>query len=386
MGLANDLKGLNMLGRFAPNSLALLAVLIVILQCVYNNPALGKPRPQLVQNTDKRTGDDINRQWSNINSIVNPQRQKRRVSEQEDILKDQNGFKILTDINTKREGIQTPIEPLKDSTVSNHGSNLKSLNQANGDKKGITEVAPNNADAISTASRSGISSSTSNDATSSGSSLNSGNNDANGQKREEVSKTSDDKNTANDDKPKQESTASTNDKPKNTKPQESHSVTIQGNTVNGKPISSSSPEPGRDPVGNSGSEVVTSHPLFENRAENERRPYLDTRTGGGGGGGGGGGDSKESSNEPEVGHFQVDDKSADLEINANSAGVKVKAKPASLQVVSRPGPHPSTPIVPIAPVHPYYHHHHHPYFYGYRRSSRPYHRRLYNNPYHAHYR
>lgn len=50
-------------------------------------------------------------------------------------------------------------------------------------------------------------------------------------------------------------------------------------------------------------------------------------------------------------HFQVDDKSADLEINANSAGVKVKAKPASLQVVSRPGSHLPHPYV--LPVHHY---------------------------------
>ena len=69
-------------------------------------------------------------------------------------------------------------------------------------------------------------------------------------------------------------------------------------------------------------------------------------------------------------HFQVDDKSADLEINANSAGVKVKAKPASLQVVSRPGQHgiappmmpfmpPPVPVIHHLPHHHRHHHHHH---------------------------
>lgn len=81
-------------------------------------------------------------------------------------------------------------------------------------------------------------------------------------------------------------------------------------------------------------------------------------------------------------HFQVDDKSADLEINANSAGVKVKAKPASLQVVSRPGSHgQSVPYVhpPMEmyhePMHyhrPHHHHHHH---------RRHHHHR----PHHVHY-
>ena len=55
-------------------------------------------------------------------------------------------------------------------------------------------------------------------------------------------------------------------------------------------------------------------------------------------------------------HFQVDDKAAELEINANAMGVKVNAKPASLQVVSKPGapamaiPHP----VVYAPPEPYH--------------------------------
>ena len=82
---------------------------------------------------------------------------------------------------------------------------------------------------------------------------------------------------------------------------------------------------------------------------------------------------KETHDIQEAGapsHFQVDDKSADLEINANSAGVKVKAKPASLQVVSRPGQHgiappmmpfmpPPVPVMHHLPHHHRHHHHHH---------------------------
>lgn len=51
----------------------------------------------------------------------------------------------------------------------------------------------------------------------------------------------------------------------------------------------------------------------------------------------------------EPSHFQVDDKAAEIEVNANPAGVKVNAKPASLQVVAKPG----TPAVPI--FHPAIH-------------------------------
>lgn len=81
-------------------------------------------------------------------------------------------------------------------------------------------------------------------------------------------------------------------------------------------------------------------------------------------------------------HFQVDDKSADLEINANSAGVKVKAKPASLQVVSRPGSHGQggghhememfhEPMMHYH--HPHHHHHHHGHGHHHRRHYRPHH-------------
>ena len=65
-------------------------------------------------------------------------------------------------------------------------------------------------------------------------------------------------------------------------------------------------------------------------------------------------DKVTMSGEPT--HFQVDDKAAELEINANAMGVKVNAKPASLQVVSKPGapamavPHP----VVYAPPEPYH--------------------------------
>lgn len=51
----------------------------------------------------------------------------------------------------------------------------------------------------------------------------------------------------------------------------------------------------------------------------------------------------------EPSHFQVDDKAAEIEVNANPAGVKVNAKPASLQVVAKPG----APAVPI--FHPAVH-------------------------------
>ena len=71
-------------------------------------------------------------------------------------------------------------------------------------------------------------------------------------------------------------------------------------------------------------------------------------------------DKVTMSGEPT--HFQVDDKAAELEINANAMGVKVNAKPASLQVVSKPGapamaiPHPAVYAPPDQGYHiaPYY--------------------------------
>lgn len=73
-----------------------------------------------------------------------------------------------------------------------------------------------------------------------------------------------------------------------------------------------------------------------------------------------GNDKVTMSGEPT--HFQVDDKAAELEINANAMGVKVNAKPASLQVVSKPGapamaiPHPAVYAPPDQGYHmaPYY--------------------------------
>lgn len=73
-----------------------------------------------------------------------------------------------------------------------------------------------------------------------------------------------------------------------------------------------------------------------------------------------GDDKVTMSGEPT--HFQVDDKAAELEINANAMGVKVNAKPASLQVVSKPGtpamavPHPAVYVPPVDPYHiaPFY--------------------------------
>ena len=59
------------------------------------------------------------------------------------------------------------------------------------------------------------------------------------------------------------------------------------------------------------------------------------------------GESVTQTGEPS--HFQVDDRAAEIEVNANPAGVKVNAKPASLQVVAKPG----TPAVPI--FHPSIH-------------------------------
>jgi hypothetical protein len=79
----------------------------------------------------------------------------------------------------------------------------------------------------------------------------------------------------------------------------------------------------------------------------------------------------------EPSHFQVDDRAAEIEVNANPAGVKVNAKPASLQVVAKPGApaipvyHPAIHIAPhyLSPpmihrepamfYHGHHHHHHH---------------------------
>ena len=145
-------------------------------------------------------------------------------------------------------------------------------------------------------------------------------------------------------------------------PQES-SLTATAPQVQSAPVG-----PVRDALGNSGSEIVTT--------QTRRAPELDTYTERD--------NEPKPSNGPEVGHFQVDDKSADLEINANSAGVKVKAKPASLQVVSRPGSHSGSgsqersyfPHYHYPPYHP-----HHHWFPGMRRSLRHFHRRHFFNPY-----
>ena len=128
-------------------------------------------------------------------------------------------------------------------------------------------------------------------------------------------------------------------------------------------------EPVRDALGNSGSEIVTTRGAsdLDSFAERDTEP--------------------KPSNGPEVGHFQVDDKSADLEINANSAGVKVKAKPASLQVVSRPGSHsPSAGAQERSLYHHYhyppYHPHHH-WYPGMRRSYGHFHGHHFFHPYHS---
>lgn len=144
---------------------------------------------------------------------------------------------------------------------------------------------------------------------------------------------------------------------------------VSNSPNNNSPVSTES-EPIRDAVGNSGNERVTT----------EKLSYADERSTDGKESNGG---SSENSASSEIGHFQVDDKSADLEINANSAGVKVKAKPASLQVVSRPGAHPPQAVVPMAPM---YHHmwHHHHWYPGFRRGfpyRRHHLRRHYRNPY-----
>lgn len=408
MGIANDLKRIAMLGRFAPKPLATLALFVIILQCLYNKQAIAKPRPKQYLTKEQwtgnvREGDD--RHWSDlsIQRSIN-ERDKRSAVDKDDSLEGQKGFKVLTATNDKREGIVTPIVALKSEGTSventREQNSRSNVNEPNGGSGESTNAVRQNSENNSL--QKSATTSSQNEGKPSGSGSNSENNFA-GEKRGEVTLSSQkaeesksqSNNVVNNANNKQDNGASSTDSNKSTdkaksdsnqstnspKPQDPpSSVTIQGNSVNGQSISSSSSsEPVKDPVGNSGSEVVTSHPLNEDERENARFPYRDARSKSEG--------SKESS-EPEVGHFQVDDKSADLEINANSAGVKVKAKPASLQVVSRPGAHPPTPIIPIAPMHPYYHHHpqYYPYPGGFRRSRRPYHRRLYDNPYHAHYR
>lgn len=398
MGIANDLKRITMLARFAPKPLATLALFVILLQCLYNKQAIAKPRPKQYLTKEQWTGnveEGNDRHWSDVplESIIS-EREKRSAVDKDDTLEGQKGFKVLTAINDKREGIETPIEALKteSSFVENtHEQNSRSnVNEPNGGSGGSTNAVRENFENNSQQKSATTLSLSEGKPTGSESNKNT---NISGEKRGEVTvsqkaeeskaqssiagniaKTDNNKST---DKPIGDNQSTHTPKPQDTP----SSVTIQGNNINGQPISSSSSssEPAKDPLGNSGSEVVTSHPLYEDQAENSRFPYRDTRSKSEG--------SKGS--EPEVGHFQVDDKSADLEINANSAGVKVKAKPASLQVVSRPGAHPPTPIVPIAPLHPFYHHPHHhyyPYLGGFRRSRRPYHRRLYGNPYHAHYR
>ncbi|PFX26305.1 hypothetical protein AWC38_SpisGene9031 [Stylophora pistillata] len=127
--------------------------------------------------------------------------------------------------------------------------------------------------------------------------------------------------------------------------------------------------PVRDALGNSGSEIVTT------RGASDLDSYADRD-----------GEQKQS-NGPEVGHFQVDDKSADLEINANSAGVKVKAKPASLQVVSRPGSHSASAAAQERSFYHHYHyppyHLHHHWYPGMRRSYGHFHRRNFYHPYNS---
>ena len=127
--------------------------------------------------------------------------------------------------------------------------------------------------------------------------------------------------------------------------------------------------PVRDALGNSGSEIVTT------RGASDLDSYTERDT------------EPKPSNGPEVGHFQVDDKSADLEINANSAGVKVKAKPASLQVVSRPGSHSPSGAAQERSLYHHYHyppyHPHHHWFPGMRRSYGHFHRRHFFHPYHS---
>ena len=128
-------------------------------------------------------------------------------------------------------------------------------------------------------------------------------------------------------------------------------------------------EPVRDALGNSGSEIVTT------RGASDLDSYTERDT------------EPKPSNGPEVGHFQVDDKSADLEINANSAGVKVKAKPASLQVVSRPGSHSPSAAAQERSLYHHYHyppyHPHHHWYPGMRRSYGHFHSHHFLHPYHS---
>ena len=151
--------------------------------------------------------------------------------------------------------------------------------------------------------------------------------------------------------------------------QKAHLKNDESKPINSTPqTDTASAEPVRDELGNSGSEIVTTH----RRREPEVDSYAERDT------------EAKPANGPEVGHFQVDDKSADLEINANSAGVKVKAKPASLQVVSRPGSHSSSGAQErsfFSHYHyPPYHLHHH-WYPGMRRSYGHLHRHHFFRPY-----
>lgn len=79
-------------------------------------------------------------------------------------------------------------------------------------------------------------------------------------------------------------------------------------------------------------------------------------------------DKATQSGEPS--HFQVDDKAAEIEVNANPAGVKVNAKPASLQVVAKPGTpaipifHPAIHLAPHYSAPPLIHHHPASFYHG----------------------
>ncbi|XP_074612394.1 uncharacterized protein LOC141866752 [Acropora palmata] len=164
------------------------------------------------------------------------------------------------------------------------------------------------------------------------------------------------------------------------------SATEEHKPINNNPnpphTETTSAEPIRDTLGNSGSEIVTTHRRREPELDSEKdtwaKPANDPA------GEPAGETSSETSSGPEVGHFQVDDKSADLEINANSAGVKVKAKPASLQVVSRPGSHSASG----AQERSFFGHYHYPPFHVHhhwfplmRRNYGHLHRRHFFNPY-----
>ncbi|XP_032237783.2 uncharacterized protein LOC116618347 isoform X2 [Nematostella vectensis] len=356
-----------MLRRLSPTILALVALwtAAVFLQSALLVQAKPYPKQSSRQTTRLDPGEVDLTEVIDFDNVETKYRLKRMPAETEDPLDDQKGSKVFTDTSDKRNGIETPIQALQspntpaiaDQTLRSEvntpstGSTSKSVvNTPNGETSAATQTS--NAETVQPKTV-----------------------DVTGVKRGEVT-TGTEGSGGSSTPTKGEAVAkvfggnaSKGNSSSAAKPDASpSSVTISGNTINGKPMLGQG-GPIKDQLGNSGAEVMTSHKFYQDEDYSQR-----SKT------------EEEESREPEVGHFQVDDKSADLEINANSAGVKVKAKPASLQVVSRPGAHPPVPVVPIAPLYRRHHRHHHHWMDAYRRGMAYHHRHHHRDPYHAYYR